>query len=63
VEVTATDLVASVIDDGVGAGEGERPGGRGLASLKHRAEVLGGTLEIQAGAGLGTTVRWHVPLV
>jgi len=63
VEVTAADLVASVIDNGVGAGDGERPGGRGLASLKHRAEALGGTLEIRAGAGvLGTTVRWHVPL-
>jgi signal transduction histidine kinase len=64
VEVTATDLVASVIDNGVGAGDGERPGGRGLASLKHRAEALGGTLEIRASAGaaLGTTLRWHVPL-
>lgn len=63
VEVTAVDLVALVIDDGVGAGDGVRPGGKGLASLHHRAEALGGTLEIHAGAGgVGTTIRWHVPL-
>jgi len=62
VEVTDTDLVATVIDDGVGAGAGERPGGKGLASLHHRAEALGGTLEVETGAdGTGTTVRWRVP--
>ncbi len=63
VAVTAVDLVVTVIDDGVGAGAGERPGGKGLASLHHRAEALGGTLELRAGAdGLGTIVRWQVPL-
>ncbi len=63
VELTDTDLVATVIDDGVGAGVGERPGGQGLASLHHRAEALGGTLEIGVGAdGTGTTVRWQVPI-
>jgi len=63
VDVTATELVATVVDDGVGAGPGERPGGRGLASLHHRAEALGGTLELGAGAdGAGTTVCWRVPL-
>ena len=34
VAVTPTDLVATVIDDGVGAGPGERPGGKGLARLR-----------------------------
>jgi len=63
VEVTADHLVASIVDDGIGAGPGERPGGRGLASLRHRAEVLGGTLELQTGNGAtGTLVRWKVPL-
>jgi len=63
VEVTDTDLVVTVIDDGVGAGVGERPGGQGLASLHHRAEALGGALEVGAGTdGTGTTVRWQVPL-
>jgi len=63
VEVSGTDLVATVLDDGVGAGAGERPGGQGLPSLHHRAAALGGTLEVTAGAdGSGTTVRWQVPL-
>jgi signal transduction histidine kinase len=64
VEVTVDDLVALVIDDGVGAGIGHRPGGRGLASLRHRAEALGGTLQLLTGIdGKGTTMRWQVPLV
>jgi signal transduction histidine kinase len=64
VEVTDADLVAWVIDDGVGAGPGQRPGGKGLASLHHRAEALGGTLELRAGTnGTGTAVRWQVPLI
>jgi signal transduction histidine kinase len=63
-EVTDVDLVAWVIDDGVGAGSGERAGGKGLASLHHRAEALGGTLELRPGpAGTGTAMRWQVPLV
>jgi signal transduction histidine kinase len=62
-EVTETNLVATVLDDGKGLGDGQRPGGRGLASLRHRAEVLGGTLELRPGAsGGGTLVRWQVPL-
>jgi signal transduction histidine kinase len=64
VAVTDVDLVATIVDNGVGAGPGERPGGKGLASLNHRAEALGGTLELHVGAdGTGTTVRWHVPLI
>jgi len=60
--VTHTDLVASIVDDGVGAGAGERPGGKGLASLRHRAEALGGALEVGVGAdGTGTQVCWRVP--
>ncbi|MCU1453210.1 MAG: putative signal transduction histidine kinase [Acidimicrobiales bacterium] len=63
VEVTAYELVATVVDDGVGAGAGERPGGNGIASLRHRAEVLDGTLVLASGAnGRGTTVRWRVPI-
>jgi signal transduction histidine kinase len=39
-----------------------RPGGTGIASLRHRAEALGGTLELREAAGGGTTLRWRVPL-
>jgi signal transduction histidine kinase len=63
VDVTGPDLVATVADDGVGAGSGERPGGRGLVSLHHRAEALGGTLEVRPTLdGRGTTMCWRVPL-
>jgi len=63
VAVTGDDLVATVIDNGVGAGAGERPGGKGLASLHHRAEALGGALKIAPGAdGTGTSLHWQVPL-
>jgi signal transduction histidine kinase len=63
VTVTDIDLVATITDDGVGAGPAERPGGKGLASLRHRADALGGTLELGAGTdGTGTCVRWQVPL-
>jgi signal transduction histidine kinase len=63
VEVTDVELIATIVDDGVGAGAGERPGGEGLGNLRHRADALGGTLELQAGAGgTGTKVRWQVPL-
>ncbi len=62
VDVEDLHLVARVVDNGVGAGPGERPGGTGIASLRHRAEALGGTLELRAAAGGGTTLRWRVPL-
>ena len=64
VTVTDVELVAEVIDDGVGAGPGERIGGKGVASLHHRAEALGGTLELRGNQdGVGTTMSWRVPLV
>jgi signal transduction histidine kinase len=63
VEVTGGELTATVVDDGVGAGPGQRSGGKGLASLRHRADTLDGTLELQTGPdGTGTTVCWRVPL-
>ncbi|MBL7501677.1 GAF domain-containing sensor histidine kinase [Frankia sp. CN7] len=56
------DVLVEVHDDGVG------PGGAsvtsGLANLRRRAQDLGGHLEFGAGAGgVGTRVRWRVPLV
>ena len=35
--------------------------GLGLANLRHRAEKLGGTLELQAAEGGGTRLVWAVP--
>jgi signal transduction histidine kinase len=40
----------------------ERSGRLGLAGMRERAELLGGTFEIQSAPGLGTTVRLSWPL-
>jgi signal transduction histidine kinase len=56
------ELRLDVIDNGRGI---ELPDahtmGRGLANLRHRAERLGGTLEIQVPDGGGTKLVWRVP--
>jgi signal transduction histidine kinase len=54
----------SVADDGVGLPGTlvRRPGHRGLSSMRHRAEVSGGWLQVEPGAGGGTTVRFAVPV-
>jgi len=63
VVATVNSLVATVIDDGVGPGTGERAGGNGIANLRHRAEALGGHLALSSGeGGKGTVLRWEVPL-
>ncbi len=53
-----------VADDGVGLSGGpqRRPGHRGLASMRHRAEVSGGWLRLEPGPEGGTTVRFAVPV-
>ncbi len=57
-------LEAEVADDGVGLSGGpvRRPGHRGLASMRHRAEVLGGWLQVEPGPEGGTTLRFAVPI-
>ena len=55
-------VVATITDDGVGPGTGERSGGQGLTNIIRRAELLGGTVDIgPAGSGGGTCVAWNVP--
>lgn len=56
--MSADSICFTVEDDGVGfkAEEGKR--GRGLASIKRRAEEIGGTLSIRSDQG--TTVRLEV---
>jgi PAS domain S-box-containing protein len=54
-------VVVTVTDDGVGIA-GEVLGGHGLTNLAHRAETLGGSLEVAtADDGGGTRFRWWVP--
>ncbi|MEK7809691.1 MAG: sensor histidine kinase, partial [Chloroflexota bacterium] len=57
-------LIIEVTD----AGQGFDPkimnvdGRLGLAGMRERVEILGGTFEVQSEAGAGTTIRAHLPL-
>ena len=56
------EAVLEVVDDGVGIDLSTQGKGLGLTNLRNRAEKLGGTFEVQPGAGGGTRVTWSVPL-
>jgi signal transduction histidine kinase len=62
-EVHATHRVVVVVaDDGVGLAD-DRRGGLGLASIRQRAEEVGGGVEVGPGPdGRGTVVRASLPL-
>lgn len=54
----------SVTDDGVGPGPGaltSAPGHRGVATMRDRAELVGGWCRVEPATGEGTTVRFWVP--
>jgi PAS domain S-box-containing protein len=55
------ELVAEVSDDGRGFGP-DTVAGVGLRSMRERAASLGGTLEVESGAGKGTRVRLRAPI-
>ena len=55
------ELIAEVADDGVGFGSETLPG-VGLSSMRERAAVIGGDLEIDSEKGWGTRVRLRIPL-
>lgn len=57
----ATEVRLEVSDDGSGRVT-PRAGGLGLVSMRERAEQLGGTLEIRAREGRGTSVAMAVPV-
>jgi signal transduction histidine kinase len=54
-------LSFSLIDDGVGIGDGPSAG-NGLRNMSIRAENLGGTCTITRRTPTGTIVEWRVPL-
>ncbi|HEY3357970.1 MAG TPA: histidine kinase [Polyangia bacterium] len=60
-ELTVTGAAAALVvaDDGVGLGP-PAPAGRGLASMRHRAELVGGRLTVLSDGGV--RVRLEVPL-
>jgi PAS domain S-box-containing protein len=55
------DLITEVSDDGRGFGPETSPG-VGLGSMRERAALSGGELEIESEAERGTSVRLRVPL-
>lgn len=56
----ADALTVEVVDDGCGT-PAPRPGGVGLASMRRRAESVGGVLDLDATPGAGTRVRAVLP--
>lgn len=60
---TGATLEVAIVDDGVGFDPARgRAGGNGLRNLRHRAEEIGGTLDITSVPGQGSTVRLRVPI-
>jgi PAS domain S-box-containing protein len=64
VDRSATELVLSVQDDGVGfhVGQGRKPNSLGLAGLRERAHLLKGTVNIESAPGDGTKVEARIPV-
>jgi len=52
-------LLLEVRDDGVGPGAA--PDGPGIASMRERAQLLGGSLRVGPGEDGGTVVRCRLP--
>ena len=59
--VEGEDLVAEVSDDGRGFGPDTRPG-VGMGSMRERAVLIDGELEIESEPERGTSIRLRVPL-
>lgn len=56
-------LELDVADDGQGFDPGDRAGtGHGLSNMLKRAQAAGGTLDMDARPGAGTTIRFRCPL-
>jgi PAS domain S-box-containing protein len=61
VRTEGDDLLAEVADDGAGFGP-DAPPGVGMGSMRERAALVGGDLEVESEEGRGTSVRLRVPL-
>jgi signal transduction histidine kinase len=60
-EITPAGLLVQISDDGAGLSPDTQPG-VGLASMRERAEELGGTFQVTGRAGGGTVVTAVLPL-
>jgi signal transduction histidine kinase len=54
------ELEVEVADDGRGFVAGAEDGGRGLSTMRERAALLGGDLEVSSEPGGGTRVRFRL---
>jgi len=61
---TNTDVLISVVDDGVGFSQKDdrKPSSFGLLGLRERANLLGGEVEIVSAPGKGTRIEVRLPL-
>jgi signal transduction histidine kinase len=62
VSYAADRVVVEVVDDGRGGDPGRDHGGHGIAGMRERAELYGGTLEAGPGPGGGFRVAASLPL-
>jgi len=63
IDVNEGRVVAEVRDDGVGPGDHDRRGGRGVGNMSNRAEALGGSMTLAGGPnGEGSVLTWRVPV-
>ena len=60
VQATATSVMLSVADDGIGPPDGPSAG-HGLANMADRATEMGGQFHITRRQPAGTLVQWTVP--
>ncbi|MEI8341789.1 MAG: PAS domain S-box protein [Verrucomicrobiota bacterium] len=63
-ELSRNDNLVSLVihDDGIGLSADAKQSGLGLHTMEYRAKMLGGTLEVSAVAGRGTSVICSFPL-
>jgi signal transduction histidine kinase len=59
--IEGSNLVSEISDNGRGFGSETSPG-MGLRSMRERAALIGGELEIESEPGQGTSVQVRLPL-